>query len=135
MRHTEIDFDSFNGSSANVYSGRFNLQLPAGMSWLAGLFTTTKLVDKGLDIVDQFITDKDKAAELKAAFYLQELKTSTIPIIDAIHKMGRQTLAFTQMGFYFYTMHRYGVESITPELVAGVSGAASIYTLVKGKGR
>ena len=33
MRHTEIDFDSFNGSSANGYSGRFNLQLPAGITY------------------------------------------------------------------------------------------------------
>lgn len=104
------------------------------MSWLASLFTT-KVVDKGLDIVDQFITDKDKAAELKAAFYLQELRTPTIPIVDAMHKMGWQSLASAQMGFYFYTLQRYGAEAITPELVAGVSGAASIYTLVKGKGR
>ena len=33
MRHTEIDFDSFNGSSANSYNGRFNLQLPAGITY------------------------------------------------------------------------------------------------------
>ncbi len=33
MRHTEIDFDSFNGSSANGYSGRFNMQLPAGITY------------------------------------------------------------------------------------------------------
>ncbi len=47
--------------------------------------------------------------------------------------MGRQTLAFAQMGFYYMTIQQYGTEAITPELVAGVSGAASIYTLVKGK--
>jgi len=105
------------------------------MSWLTGLFSRQGVVNRGLDIVDQLITDKDKAAELKAAFYLQELQTPTIPIIDAIHKMGRQTLAFAQMGFYYFTIQTYGTEAITPELVAGVSGAASIYTLVKGKGR
>jgi len=33
MRHTEIDFDSFNGSSANGYNGKFNLQLPAGITY------------------------------------------------------------------------------------------------------
>ncbi len=33
MRHTEIDFDSFNGSSSNGYNGRFNLQLPAGITY------------------------------------------------------------------------------------------------------
>jgi len=105
------------------------------MSWLGSLFGTTNFVNKSLDIVDQLVTDKDKTAELKAAFYLQELRTPTVPIIDAIHKMGRQTLAFAQMGFYYYTIQQYGVDAITPELVAGVSGAASIYTLVKGKGQ
>lgn len=92
-------------------------------------------VGKGLDIIDQMVVDKDKANELKAAFYLQELKTPTIPIIDAFHKMGRQLLALVQMGFYFYITTQYGAEAITAELVAGVSGAASIYTLVKGKGK
>jgi hypothetical protein len=105
------------------------------MSWLGSLFTRTSTINKGLDIVDQLITDKDKAAELKAAFYLQELQTPTIPIIDAIHKMGRQSLAYAQMLFYYATIQQYGTQAITPELVAGVSGAASIYTLVKGKGK
>jgi len=58
-----------------------------------------------------------------------------ICVIDAIHKMRRQTLAFAEMGFYYHTIQQYGVDAITPELVAGVSGAASIYTLVKGKGQ
>ena len=102
---------------------------------LASLFRPTRLLDKGLDIVDQLVTDKDKAAELKAAFYLQELQTPTVPIIDAIHKMGRQLLAFGQILFYYLILQQYGNDAITPELVAGVSGAASIYTLVKGKGR
>ena len=105
------------------------------MSWWQYLIGSNSVVNKGMDIIDQMINDKDKAAELKAAFYLQELQTPTIPIIDAIHKMGRQTLAFAQMGFYYYTIQQYGTEAITPELVAGVSGAASIYTLVKGKGK
>ncbi len=105
------------------------------MSWLTSLFTQTSTINKGLDIVDQLITDKDKAAELKAAFYLQELQTPTIPLIDAIHKMGRQSLAYAQMIFYYTTIQQYGTQAITPELVAGVSGAASIYTLVKGKGK
>ncbi len=33
MRHTEIELDAFNGSSANGYSGKFNLQLPAGITY------------------------------------------------------------------------------------------------------
>jgi hypothetical protein len=105
------------------------------MSWLGSLFKSSNVINKGLDIVDQLVVDKDKAAELKAAFYLQELQTPTIPLIDAIHKMGRQSLAYAQMIFYYTTIQQYGVQAITAELVAGVSGAASIYTLVKGKGK
>jgi len=39
------------------------------------------------------------------------------------------------MDFYYTTIQQYGVDAITSELVAGVSCAASIYTLAKGKGR
>ena len=101
----------------------------------ANIFGGGKVIEKGLDIVDQLVTDKDKAAEIKAAFYLQELKTPTVPIVDAIHKMGRQILAFAQMGIYVYLINQHGIDAVTPEIVAGVSGAASIYTLVKGRGR
>ena len=92
-------------------------------------------VNKGLDIIDQFVTDKDKANELKAAFYLQELKTPTIPIIDAFHKMGRQILAILQVVVYTYIITKIGPDAITPELVAGISGATGIYTIAKGKGK
>lgn len=105
------------------------------MGILSSLFSGSGVINKGLDIVDQYVVDKDKANELKAAFYLQELKTPTIPILDAIHKLGRQILAVGQMIVYVYLVSKHGPESITPELVAGISGAASIYTLVKGKGK
>lgn len=92
-----------------------------------------KSADKSLDIIDQMVTDTDKANELKARFYLAELQTKTHPLIDGIHKLGRQTLAFAQIAFYTWATHN-GVE-ITPELVAGVSGVTGAYTLMKGKGK
>ena len=95
-----------------------------------GLF---KSVDKSLDIIDQMVVDADKANELKARFYLAELQTKTHPLVDGIHKLGRQTLAFVQVGFYMWAV-KSGIE-ITPELVAGVSGATGAYTLIKGKGK
>lgn len=98
-------------------------------SWLS--FLTTP-VNKSLDIVDQLVTDTDKANEIKAAFYLAELQTKTIPLVDAFHKIGRQLLAVAQMGFYIWAL-KSGYE-ITPELVAGVTGTAAAYTLVKGRG-
>ncbi|MBY5920423.1 hypothetical protein [Ferrimonas balearica] len=89
-------------------------------------------VNKGLDLADQLIDDGDLSVKLKAAFYLQELRTKTIPLLDGLHKLGRQLLALVQVGFYAWASQN-GVE-ITWELVAGVSGATGAYTLVKGKG-
>lgn len=103
------------------------------MNILGALFSGGGAVNKGLDIIDQLVTDKDKAIEYKAAFYLAELNSKTIPIFDAFHKVGRQLLAFAQVAFYAWAL-KSNIE-ITPELVAGVSGATSIYTLVKGRGR
>lgn len=99
------------------------------MNWFSFL---TSPVNKGLDIVDQLVTDTDKANEIKAAFYLAELQTKTIPVVDAFHKIGRQLLAIGQMVFYAWAL-KAGY-AITPELVAGVTGTAAAYTLVKGKG-
>jgi hypothetical protein len=92
-----------------------------------------KSVDKSLDIVDQLVTDTDKANQLKAQFYLSELQTKTHPVIDGLHKLGRQTLALVQVGFYAWAVAN-DIE-ITPELVMGVSGATGAYTLIKGQGK
>ena len=92
-----------------------------------------KTADKGLDIIDQLVVDKDKANELKAQFYLAELQTKTLPLIDGIHKLGRQTLAFAQIGFYAWCVHKD--IAITWELVSGVSGVSGAYTLAKGRGK
>lgn len=99
------------------------------MSW----FSWGNTVDKGLDIIDQFVDDGDLSQKLKAQFYLAELQTKTIPLFDALHKIMRPSLALVQVGFYMWATSK-GIE-ITPELVAGVSGATGAYTLAKGKGR
>ena len=96
-------------------------------------FTGGETVSKGLDIVDQLVTDKDAANEMKAAFYLTELQTKTIPIVDALHKMGRQILALFQLGFYAWCL-KSGYE-VDWNLVAGVSGATGLYTVAKGRGK
>jgi hypothetical protein len=90
------------------------------------------VIGKGLEIVDQMTTNGDLRAELSTQMYIAELNARTIPIIDALHKMGRQILAYGQMAFYAYCLHKN--IPITWELVAGVSGVASAYTMVKGKG-
>lgn len=100
---------------------------------ILGAFSGSKNVEKGLDIVDQLVTDKDAANEMKAAFYLTELQTKTIPVVDALHKMGRQILALSQLIFYAWAL-RNGYE-IDLNLVAGVSGATGLYTVAKGKGK
>lgn len=104
---------------------------------IKGLFTGLGMIkqplEKSLGIIDQLVTDKDEANRLKAQVYMTELQTTTIPIVDAFHKMGRQIMAFAQMWFYYYCVKNN--IPITMELVAGVSGVAAAYTLVKGVGK
>lgn len=100
---------------------------------IIGLFKPGENIAKAADIIDQFVQDKDQAGKLLGAFYLAELQTKTIPIIDGIHKLGRQILAVAQVVFYAWAL-KHGHE-ITPELVAGVSGVAGIYTVAKGRGK
>ena len=54
-----------------------------------------------IDVVDQYVEDKDKANELKFKLdmgsqkvYLTELMTKTVPWVDALHKMGRQITGY-----------------------------------------
>ena len=97
------------------------------------LLSPSATIAKGFDLVDKMVIDQDQANDLKAKMYMMELQTSTIPIVDAIHKLGRQGLALLQIVFYLYALHKNW--PITPELVAGVSGATGIYTIAKGRGK
>jgi hypothetical protein len=100
---------------------------------LLSAFSGGDTVSKGMEIIDQLVEDKDAANQIKAAWYLAELNTKTIPIADAFHKLGRQFLAFAQLVFYGWCVSND--VPITWELVTGVSGVSGAYTLAKGKGK
>jgi len=92
-----------------------------------------KAAERSAKVVDDLVIDKDLANRLKADMYLAELNAKTVPWVDALHKMGRQLLAWGQVGFYAWASAT-GVE-ITMELVTGVSGATGLYTIAKGGGK
>lgn len=103
------------------------------MSWF-------NLGDKVVDLASEFITDKDKLNEFKHKYqemsheeYLTELKTKTIPWVDALHKMGRQVQTYIVMGMVF-GLSIYGIE-ISPAMAALLGGPAMVYSAVKGKGK
>ncbi len=75
------------------------------MSLLESIPIIGKWFDRGFDLADQAIVDKDKVNELIAHLeegkdliekevYLRALGTKTVPWVDALHKMGRQILNF-----------------------------------------
>lgn len=100
-----------------------------------GFFKNNKLGEAALTaakVADQMVTDKDLANKLKADMFIAAVRAKTVPLIDGIHKMGRQTLAMAQLVFYGWCL-KNGYE-ITTELVTGVSGATALYTMMKGKG-
>jgi len=113
------------------------------MSFLSFLPVIGKLIEKGLGIADQAVTDKDKLNELKATLmqieaqaketvYLAELNVKTVPWIDGLHKMGRQILNLLSLAAVVLLLLK-GI-TITPEIALILGGPNAIYQFVKGKG-
>ncbi|OED43598.1 hypothetical protein ACH42_09815 [Endozoicomonas sp. (ex Bugula neritina AB1)] len=100
---------------------------------------------KVIDIADKAITDKDKlnefrhevdmaSVELKQMLeetYRQELQTTTIPAVDAFHKMGRQLMSYAGYGLAFYMVHK----GYDPMAAMAALAPGGIYNYVKGKGQ
>ena len=99
------------------------------------------IVDKGMDIAKEAVTDKDKQNELIAnleelritTMYIAELQTNTVPWIDGLHKMSRSILSMSCIAatvILLLTNHE-----ITPSVALILGGPVSAYTLIKGKGQ
>lgn len=106
--------------------------------FIGGLFKET------ISIAKEAVTDKDKQNELIGSIekleqnigrelYILELKTKTIPWVDAIHKMGRQITNNLTIVIVCVLMLK-GIE-ITPTTALILGGGNVAYQVVKGKGK
>ena len=100
---------------------------------------------KVIDLADQAITDKDKLntfrhevdmanaqlREMLEETYRQELGTKTVPWVDALHKMGRQTMSYLGYGLAFYMVH----QGYDPLAAMAAVAPGGIYNYVKGRGK
>jgi len=98
------------------------------------------IADNVADLVGEFVEDKDKANEingkiaaLKEQAYITELQTQTVPLIDAIHKMGRQILSL--LNLVIPAVLLYLKPEIDPLALAAIVTPSGVYNYVKGKGR
>lgn len=111
------------------------------------LFDWIKPINKGIEIVDQFVVDKDRRNELRGILeQLKEkteqmreeshqiaLQTVTVPWIDGLHKMGRQLLSLVTLAVGAGLL--YAKPDIDPMALATVCAPGGIYNLVKGRGK
>ncbi|AYM04238.1 hypothetical protein D8911_14640 (plasmid) [Levilactobacillus brevis] len=91
-------------------------------------------------LVEKAVPDKDKQTEmigklnqLQSDIYLAELNTKTHPLIDGLHKMGRQLLGYYTAGLSAYLLATQ--PGIDPMSLAVLAGPAGAYTIMKGRGR
>lgn len=104
------------------------------------LFDWAKPVSKAIDVVDQFVEDKDEKNRLTADLkklgeqvYMAELGTKTVTWVDALHKMGRQLTSWATLGMGFYLLNTN--PEITPGQLAAIGGPGALYTWMKGRGK
>jgi hypothetical protein len=106
------------------------------MNILSTVFGGGKTITKALDLAKEYVEDKDKRNELAVEIIRIQAKAdsvSTVPWVDAVHKMGRQLLWFCVIGFYVYSWNKG--KPIDLETLALLAGGPGLYTLMKGKGR
>jgi len=114
------------------------------MSLLQSLPIIGKWFDKGLDLADQAIVDKDKLNELivhlaegrdliEKDVYLAALKVETIPWVDALHKMGRQILNMvTIIGIFVILILDIDISAPAAAIIGGPN---MVYQYVKKTGK
>ena len=110
------------------------------MSFLNSIPIIGDLIKGTTDIIKEVIVDKDKQnsiignlKQIEQQVYMMELQTKTIPWVDALHKMGRQILNFSNIGVVVaLVLFEY---EITPQIAMLLGGPNVAYQLIKGKGR
>lgn len=98
------------------------------------------LAGKALDLASEHIEDKDRLNELLNKTLDQEnqleiarLNASTIPWVDATHKMIRPLMWLSVIAFYAYcSVNSINIEFDELALLCAGPGA---YTMLKGRGR
>ena len=113
------------------------------MGWLESIPIIGKLFSDTTDIIKEVVVDKDKQnailenlevikLAMDKELYLAELKTTTVPWVDALHKLARSILNVVVV-IAVVTLMLMG-KTITPEVALLLGGGNVAYQLIKGIG-
>ena len=104
-------------------------------SGFTSLFTggMGKTVEKGIELASEKVRDTDKADEIIGKVIMKSLDERTIPIIDGIHKLGRQLMMMV-LAYWYYESWKAG-NPIPVEDFMIIAGGPALYTVLKGTGR
>ncbi len=97
-----------------------------------GLFSGQN-VGKVIDVAKEKVEDVDKRNEIIGEILKAEAGKQTIPLLDGIHKLGRQILIGSVIYFHVYCKLNEIVLSL--EEMTFMYAAVGVYTFLKGKGR
>lgn len=92
-------------------------------------------VEKTIDIISEKVLDVDKQGELIAQVIQAQIAAdakTTIPAIDAIHKIGRQVMMMI-LAYWYYEAWKAGNPIPLDDFML-IAGGPALYTLIKGKG-
>jgi len=105
------------------------------LSALGSLFTggLGKTVSKGIDLASEKMQNTDAADAIIGQVIMKSLDERTIPIIDGIHKLGRQLMMMV-LAWWYYESWKAG-NPIPVEDFMIIAGGPALYTVIKGTGR
>ncbi len=91
------------------------------------------IIKQGIELASEKIQDTDKADAIIGQVIMKSLDQTTIPIIDGIHKLGRQMMMMV-LAYWYYESWKAG-NPIPIENFMIIAGGPALYTVLKGTGR
>lgn len=105
------------------------------LSLIGGLFTggASNVVSSGIELADKYMEDTDKKNDIIGQVVLKSLDHKpTIPLLDGIHKLGRQAM-MAVLAYWYYESWKAG-NPIPVETFMMIAGGPALYTVMKGVG-
>lgn len=113
------------------------------MGWLsgigsavAGLFSGGNIAEKAAQTAQTYIeqpAERDRVVARIVEAEAERAKTQTVPVLDGLHKLGRQGLWIGMV--VVFLVYRDGPDPLTVQEFGALAAGPGLYTALKGRGR
>ena len=105
-------------------------------STVAAWFSGSSVASAAASVARDYITDdhrRDEAVARIVEAEAERARTTTVPVLDGLHKLGRQGLWVGMV--IVFLVYREGPDPMTIQEFGALAAGPGLYTALKGRGR